>query len=221
MQTTKEDGALPTTTTEELVFTASPAIRFADETIQQTNVCHSVASLPISHPTTARKTISPQMLAALEAAAAVNNDPDSDLDPDSFTSAATIETPTETKGNLTRIPLNSFVEGEILYHYHVIRSDFGPNIVEANAITTVFGPYYTLPEANESAKMEAGRSYAEMFVAAQLEGRRAYLGKEEGVGSEIGIVSDGLGCQTWRCVSMGGKGVVAKVERGELTSHVF
>ena len=208
----KEDDALPSPA--EPLFPSSPLPQTPDATVHQANVTQDTPSIPAPRPTTARKTISPQMLAALEAAAAAINN---GRTPESENEGVSIplEDSSTDKENLKRLALYSLVEDEILYHYHVIRSDFGPNISEARAINTVFGPYYTLFEANESAKMEAGRSYAEMFDSEQLEGRKANLGKGDGVGSEIGIVADAAGCQTWRCVRVGGRGVVAKVEKGE------
>lgn len=232
-ETASHDEAGHPTTANEIPLTSSPAPKTLASTVQHFNVTHEDGTdTPLPHPTTARKTISPEMLATLQAAAAAALDNGSNTDPgspymatdhingasyhDEDDGAVSVNVDLPIRRS-RRLPLNSLVEGEILYDYRVTRFDFGPHIPEIDAITTVFGPYYTLAEANESAKEESGRSYADMFAAEQLSGRRKNLGGVEGDGdgTEIGRVSDRIGCHTWRCVRLGGRGVVAKVERGE------
>lgn len=216
--TDAQNGALTAATAgSEPIFLSGPSAHRPLETVQQAIVLDNDCSTSGPRSTIARKTISPDLLAALNAAPAIYSDPDFDSGNEDGPNSP--KAPPTTRKNLNKSPLVSFTEGEILYEYHVIRSDFGPNVPEDNAVTTLFGPYHTLEEANESAKMEAGRSYEEMHAAERREGRR-YLGKEEGVGCEIGMVVDAEWCHTWRCVRGEGRGVVARVERGELLSFV-
>ncbi len=109
------------------------------------------------------------------------------------------------------------VPGEILHQYRVTRHDFGPNIAaRGDELVTDIGAFYSVKEANLQAQEETRRKRTGRVKDKRSRkgwSEEEMLGERE-LGSEINVVTDGVGCRSWRVMDTVGEGFAVKVVRG-------